>query len=125
MSLAANTVTGTLTSVTSASVFRDSGRGEADDTFGAGTIQFTGGANAGLKPLEVKSFSGGTITTFEPFYYLPIGRRHVQHGAWLPQASGRLSKPLERITTYSNVANFGGDLWIPSGSTYATVGQGG
>ena len=27
--------------------------------------------------------------------------------------------------TYSNVANFGGDLWIPSGSTYATVGQGG
>ncbi|MBE2259916.1 MAG: DUF2163 domain-containing protein, partial [Rhodobacteraceae bacterium] len=55
VSLAANTVTGTLTSVTSASVFRDAVRGEAADTFGAGTIRFTSGPNAGLKALEIKS----------------------------------------------------------------------
>ena len=125
VSLAANTVTGTLTSVTSASVFRDSGRGEADDTFGAGTIQFTGGANAGLKPLEVKSFSGGTITTFEPFYYLPsVGDTY----SMVRGCRKRLADCQNRWNgsgTYSNVANFGGDLWIPSGSTYATVGQGG
>ncbi|MBE2260638.1 MAG: DUF2163 domain-containing protein, partial [Rhodobacteraceae bacterium] len=55
VSLAANTVTGTLTHVTSASVFRDAARGEAADTFGAGTIRFTSGPNAGLKALEIKS----------------------------------------------------------------------
>ena len=43
VSLAANTVTGTLTSVTSASVFTDTARLEPDDTFGAGTIQFLPG----------------------------------------------------------------------------------
>jgi len=67
VSLAANTVTGTLTSVTSASVFTSAARTEADDTFGAGTIQFTSEPNAGLKGLEIKSFAGGVITTFEPF----------------------------------------------------------
>jgi hypothetical protein len=72
VSLAANTVTGTLTSVSSASVFTDSARAEAADTFGAGTIQFTSGLNSGLKPLEIKSFASGVITTFEPFYYLPV-----------------------------------------------------
>lgn len=52
------TVTGTITSVTSNSVFRDDTRTEDPDWFGEGTIAFTTGANAGLKPLEIKEYVG-------------------------------------------------------------------
>ena len=125
VSLAANTVTGVLTSVTSASVFTDSGRPEAADTFGAGTIQFTTGPNAGLKPIEVKSFAGGVIATFEPFYYLPaVGDSY----SMVRGCRKRLSDCQARwngSTTFSNVLNFGGFPWIPAGSTYAQIGHGG
>lgn len=63
---------GAVTHVTSRYIIRDSSRTEAADWFGAGTIEFTSGQNAGLKPLEIKSYAiDGTITVFEPFYYLP------------------------------------------------------
>ena len=120
-SLAANTVTGILTSVTSAAVFADSGRSEADDTFGAGTIQFTSGPNAGLKALEIKSFAGGVITTYEPFYYLPVVGNSY---SMVRGCRKRLSDCQNRVGG-SNVLNFGGFPWIPTGSTYAQVGQGG
>ena len=122
-SLAANTVTGTLTGVTSASVFTDSARVEAADTFGAGTIQFTTGPNAGLKPLEIKSFAAGVITTFEPFYYLPVVGNSY---SMVRGCRKRLSDCQARwngTSTYSNVLNFGGFSWIPTDATYATVGQ--
>ncbi len=120
-SLAANTVTGTLTSVTSASVFASSARTEPDDTFGAGTIQFTSGPNAGLKALEIKSFAGGVITTFEPFYYLPVvGNSYTM----VRGCRKRLSDCQSRVGG-SNVVNFGGFPWVPTSSTYAKVGQGG
>ena len=114
-----NTVTGTMTSVTSASVFTDSGRGEASDTFGAGTIQFTSGPNAGLKPLEIKSFSGGVFTTFEPFYYLPVaGNTYTA----IRGCRKRLADCLARAGG-SNIINFGGFPWVPTSSTYSQVGQ--
>lgn len=125
VSLAANTVTGTLTSVTSASVFTSAARTEADDTFGAGTIQFTSGPNAGLKALEIKSFAGGVITTFEPFYTLPVAGNAY---SMVRGCRKRLSDCQARWNgsgIVSNVANFGGFPWIPTGSTYAQVGQGG
>ncbi len=125
VSLAANTVTGTLSSVTSASVFTSAARTEADDTFGAGTIQFTSGPNAGLKALEIKSFAGGVITTFEPFYYLPAAGNAY---SMVRGCRKRLSDCQARWNgsgIVSNVANFGGFPWIPTGSTYAQVGQGG
>ena len=118
VSLAANTVTGTLTSVTSASVFTDSARAEPADTFGAGTIQFISGPNAGLKALEIKSFAAGVITTFEPFYYLPVV------GNSYSMVRG-CRKRLSDCQAYSNVLNFGGFPYIPTGSTYSQVGQGG
>ena len=118
VSLAANTVTGTLTSVTSASVFTDSARSEPADTFGAGTIQFISGPNAGLKALEIKSFAAGVITTFEPFYYLPVV------GNSYSMVRG-CRKRLSDCLAYSNVVNFGGFPYIPTGSTYSQVGQGG
>jgi uncharacterized phage protein (TIGR02218 family) len=125
VSLAANTVTGTLTSVTSASVFTSAARTEAADTFGAGTIKFTSGPNAGLKALEIKSFAGGVITTFEPFYYLPVAGNAY---SMVRGCRKRLSDCQARWNgsgIVSNVANFGGFPWIPTGSTYAQVGQGG
>jgi uncharacterized phage protein (TIGR02218 family) len=120
ISLAANTVTGTLTSVTSASVFRDSSRSEAADIFGAGTIQFTSGPNAGLKPLEIKSHAAdGTITTHDAFYYLPaIGNTY----SMVRGCRKRLSDCQARLGG-SNVVNFGGFLYIPNGSTYAQFGN--
>ena len=125
VSLAANTVTGTLTNVTSAAVFTSAARTEADDTFGAGTIQFTSGPNAGLKALEIKSFAGGVITTFEPFYTLPVAGNAY---SMVRGCRKRLSDCQARWNgsgIVSNVANFGGFPWIPTGSTYAQVGQGG
>jgi len=114
-----------LTSVTSASVFTASARTEAADTFGAGTIQFTSGPNAGLKALEIKSFAGGVITTFEPFYTLPVAGNAY---SMVRGCRKRLSDCQARWNgsgIVSNVANFGGFPWIPTGSTYAQVGQGG
>ena len=125
VSLAANTVTGTLSIVTSASVFYSAARTEAADTFGAGTIQFTSGPNAGLRALEIKSFAGGVITTFEPFYYLPVAGNAY---SMVRGCRKRLSDCQARWNgsgIVSNVANFGGFPWIPTGSTYAQVGQGG
>ncbi len=124
MSLSANTVTGTLTSVTSASVFSSAARTEADDTFGAGTIQFTSGANAGLKALEIKSFAAGVITTFEPFYYLPSAGDAYSMVRGCRKRLTDCQSRWNGSATFSNVANFGGFPWIPAGSTYAQVGQG-
>lgn len=118
--LAANTVTGTLTSVSSASSFADSGRAEAADVFGAGTIQFTSGLNAGLKPIEIKThLAGGQFTTYEPFYYMPaIGDTYTA----VRGCRKRLEDCQNRVGG-SNVVNFGGFPWIPAGSTYAHIGR--
>lgn len=114
--LAAITVTGTLTAVTSASLVTDSARAEASDYFGAGTLQFTSGANAGLKPLEVKSFAGGVIETFEPFYYLPaIGDTY----ALIPGCRKGLADCRDK---WANVINFGGFTYIPTSSQYGQIG---
>jgi uncharacterized phage protein (TIGR02218 family) len=119
MALAGLTVTGTLTAVADASHFTDSVRGEAADYFGAGTIQFTTGANAGLKPLEVKVFSvGGVIEVFEPFYYLPtVGDAYTM----IPGCRKRRAE--DCYTKWNNVVNFGGFEHIPLGSAYAQVGK--
>ena len=122
VSLAANTVTGTLSGVTSASVFTSSARTEAADTFGAGTILFTSGPNAGLKALEIKSFAGGVITTYEPAYYLPaVGNSYSMVRGCRKQMADCQSR-WNGTSTFSNILNFGGFPWIPAGSTYAQVG---
>lgn len=77
--LSALQVTGTVTGVTSNQVIRDSSRSEAGDYFANGSIQFTSGDNAGLKPLTIRaSAADGTITTHEAFYYPPqIGDAYI------------------------------------------------
>lgn len=116
ISLAAVTVTGTLTAVTSARVFRDSARSEAADWFGAGTVHFTSGPNVGLKPLEIMSYAAdGTISTFEPLYYPPSpGDAYVL-------VKGCRRRESDCIA-HGNIVNFFGFTKIPAGSTYATIG---
>jgi len=115
ISLASVTVTGTLTSVTSRSIVTDSARTEAADWFGAGTIQFTSGKNAGLAPLEIKSFAAGVIETHEPFHYPP-----AINDAYLLIEGCR--KRESDCQTKGNIINFLGFTRIPAGSTYAQVG---
>ena len=112
------TVTGTLSGVTDSRIFRDSARTEAADYFGAGTIQFTSGANAGLKAQEIKTYSSnGTIETFEPFYYQP------QAGDAYSMIPGCRKRQNEDCRDkWNNILNFGGFVYIPLGSAYATVG---
>ena len=115
--VASFTVTGTLTGVTSRSIVTDSARAEAADHFGAGTIQFTSGPNAGLKPLEIKSFSSGVIETFEPFYYQPvIGNAYTM-------IAGCRKRLVDCRDKFNNVVNAGFFLNIPLSSQYAQVGQ--
>lgn len=67
VSLATHTVTGSITSITDKSIFRDSARTEAEDFFAFGVLTWaTGAANAGLQ-YEVKaSATDGTFTLIEP-----------------------------------------------------------
>lgn len=121
--LAPNTVTGTITSVTSNSEFRDSARTEAADVFGGGTVMFTSGPNAGLRAIEIGThLADGTVTTREPFYYTPeVGDTY----SMVRGCRKRLTDCQNRWNgaALNNVLNFGGDLWIPNGSTYAHVGR--
>ena len=111
------TVTGALTGVTSRSIVTDSARAEAADYFGAGTIEFTSGANAGLKPLEIKSFAAGVIETFEPFYYQPV------IGDAYSMIAGCRKRLVDCRDKFNNVVNAGFFLNIPLSSQYSQVGQ--
>jgi uncharacterized phage protein (TIGR02218 family) len=115
--LAPLTVTGTLTAINTNSLFGDAARTEPDDYFAAGTIQFTSGANAGLKPLEIKRYDvNGTIETFEPWYYAPaIGDAYIM----IPGCRKRLEDCRDK---WNNIVNFGGFSHIPTGSQYAEIG---
>ena len=117
--LAALTVTGTITSVTSNSVFRDSARTEAADWFGAGTIQFTSGNNAGLKPLEIRSYAAdGTFTLFDTAYYAPV------IGDAYSLIPGCRKREADCRDKWGNIINFFGFTRIPTASTYQQIGTG-
>ncbi len=118
VNLSAITVTGTLTAATSQSIFRDASRSEAADYFAAGTIQFTSGLNANLTPLEIKRYEAdGTIEVFEAFHYQPSAGDSY---SMIPGCRKRLDDCRDK---WSNVINFFGFSHIPTGSTYAQVGQ--
>lgn len=120
VALAPITVTGTITHVTSNSVFRDSARAEAADYFGEGTIAFTSGANAGLKPMEIKTHAAdGTLTMHEAFHYtVAVGDVYTL----IPGCRKRLEDCRDK---WNNVVNFGGFSFVPTQSAYSEIGQGG
>jgi len=111
------TVTGTITAVTSNSVFRDSARTEVADYFGEGTIAFTTGANAGLKPEEISVHAAdGTITTHEAFHYpVVVGDAYTL----IPGCRKRLADCRDK---WSNTVNFGGFSFVPTESQYMKRG---
>jgi hypothetical protein len=112
-------VTGTLTSVTDQYQFRDSARTEADDWFGYGSIRFTTGPNAGLKPLEIKAYtSNGTILLHEAMFYLP------EVGDEYEMIPGCRKTPAACKDKYGNKVNYGGQDHVPVPSVAAQVGRG-
>lgn len=115
--LAAITVVGAVTGITSATVFRDSSRSEAADWFGAGQIEFTSGPNAGLAPIKIKDYAAdGTITLYDaPYYALEVGVTY----ALVPGCRKRLEDCRDK---WNNVLRFGGDPWVPTGATYRRGG---
>lgn len=111
VNMAANTVTGSVTTVTSALAFTDSARTEASDTFGFGTLTFTGGANNGLS-MEVKEYiyttgTGGQITLALPMpYTIAVGDTYS------------LTKGCDKtlatcFSRFNNVVNFRGEPQVP------------
>jgi uncharacterized phage protein (TIGR02218 family) len=106
-----------VTSVTSRSIVTASSLVDAADYYGAGTIQFTSGANNGLKPLEIKSFASGVIETFEPHYYLP---NVTDQFTIIAGCRKRLEDCRDK---FNNVVNAGFFLNIPLSSQYSQVGQ--
>jgi len=111
-------VTGTLTAVASQYQFTDSGRAEADDWFGYGEILFTTGANAGLKPFQIKVFASGAFTLHEALPYPPqVGDEY--------QAIPGCRKRLEDCRgKFGNAINFGGQPHVPSKTVYSQRGRG-
>lgn len=119
IALAGITVTGTITSVISGCLFRDSARSEAADWFAAGTVCFISGANTALKPLEIKSYAAdGTIETFESFYY-PVAAGDAY--TMIPGCRKRRAEDCR--DKWNNVVNFGGFADIPTSSQYTQVGS--
>lgn len=112
------TVTGTLTTVSSDQIVRDSARLESADYFAYGTLQFTSGANAGLKPVEIKRHEAdGTIEVFEPFYYVPApGDSYTL----IPGCRKRLADCRDK---WNNVINHFGFPYMPTSSVYSARGD--
>lgn len=119
VSLAGITVTGALTHVTSSLIIRDSSRADAADRFAAGTIEFTSGSNAGLRPSQIRDYAAdGTITLYEPPYYpVTVGTTY----SMIPGCRKRMEDCRDK---FSNIARFGGYPWVPVGSDYRKVGDG-
>lgn len=117
-SFASLKVTGTLTAVTDQYQFTDSARTEASDYFGAGAIRFVSGPNAGLKPMEIKSFASGVIIVHEAFFYMPqVGDQYEM----IPGCRKRHTEDCKN--KWNNVRNFGGQPHVPTSSVYSQVGR--
>lgn len=117
INLAAITVTGTVTSVTSDRIFRDAARTEAADRFGWGTLTFTSGSNVGLAAIRVDDYAAdGTITLADtPYYPVTVGTTY----SMTPGCRKRLVDCRDK---YGNQARFGGDPYVPQSSAYYVPG---
>ena len=111
-------VTGTLTEVVSQYEFSDSARGEVEDWFGYGEIQFTTGPNAGLRPSQIKVFAGGSFTLHEALFYQPsVGDEYKA----IPGCRKRLEDCRDK---FGNAINAGAQFHVPTKSQYSQRGRG-
>jgi uncharacterized phage protein (TIGR02218 family) len=109
------TVTGAVTSVGSTLQFTDSSRTEDADHFAWGWITFTSGSNAGLRAIKVRDYAAGVFTLYDPPYFPIIA------GVTYSAVPG-CRKRLVDCQRHNNVVRFGGDLYVPVGSTYKAIG---
>ncbi len=106
VNLAAFTVTGAATSVTSSRAFADSARTEADGWFDYGLLTWTTGANAGLS-VEVKSFAGGAFTLFDAMpAAIEVGDAYTVYAGCDKRAATCKAK-------FANILNFRGEPFVP------------
>lgn len=115
---AAFLVSGSVTSVTSQYQFQDTARTEPDEYFTAGQVWFTTGANAGLKPVQIKqSTAGGQIILHGAEYYpIQVGDQYEM----LPGCRKRLVD----CQAWNNVKNMNAFPHIPAPSEYTQIGRG-
>jgi uncharacterized phage protein (TIGR02218 family) len=101
------TVTGTVTSASSARVFSDTGRTEADDYFAFGVVEWTSGANDGLS-MEIKSStSAGAVSLVLPMPYA------IAAGDTYSMVAGCDKLFATCGGKFANVVNFQGEPHIP------------
>ncbi len=100
------THSGTVTEVTSRTVFKDSGRDEEESYFAAGKITFTSGANAGLS-MEVKSFYNSEFTCVLPMPY------DVAAGDTYDVRAGCDKTFATCVERFDNALNFRGEPHVP------------
>lgn len=118
--LATYKVTGTVTGVTGPYQFQDTARTEADEWFTAGQVRFITGANAGLKPIQLKqSTAGGQVVMHEAAYYpIAIGDQYEM----IPGCRKRFAE--DCVAKFANGINFNGFPHIPAPSEYTEIGRG-
>lgn len=110
LNIATFTVTGSLTTVTNQTTFRDSSRTEANDAFGNGVFTFTSGPNSGFS-FHIDGYNNTTkeFTLRTPAPYLPlVGNTYSA----VIGCRKRLDE--DCVTRFSNAINFGGFPWIPT-----------
>lgn len=109
VNLAPFTFTGTLTSVTSKQVFRDSARAEAADYFAEGILTWTAGLNAGLAQKVKAHAADGTFTLSLPMIFA------VQVGDTYSVVAGcRKRLDEDCAAKFANALNFQGEPHRPT-----------
>lgn len=114
-----NKVTGTVTHVTSRSVWRDSSRAEADDYFGVGEAKFTTGNNVGIRSQKIKDYSDdGTVTHYDSWPYdIQVGDQYEM----IPGCRKRFTE--DCVTKWSNGINNGAYPHVVPPSVVQKIGN--
>jgi uncharacterized phage protein (TIGR02218 family) len=108
INLASYTVTGTLTGVTSQTVFTDTARTEADHYFAEGTLTWTSGNNDGLSA-RVRLYAAETFTLAVPALgVVQVGDTYSVHAG----CRKRLAE--DCLAKFDNVLNFQGEPHRPT-----------
>lgn len=106
INLAAQTVTGSVSSVADASRFTDTARSEADGIFEYGLLTWSSGANAGLS-MEVKSYVGKQFTLWLPMpHAIGVGDAYAVY-------KGCDKRFATCQSVFNNTVNFGGFPHLP------------
>lgn len=108
VNLASFTVTGTITSVTSRTVFADSARAEATEYFEGGKFTFTSGACNGLH-MEVRRFVNPGAFTLA----LSMPRTFAVGDTYSVHAGCKKRIIEDCKTKFNNVINFRGEPYLP------------